>query len=75
MKEKKPRKVLHLHIKNTNEHKYYGSLVALCKDNEQTIIPKEKYHTLKRLQFNEPYTTDTYTIFQGELKTPSDIYN
>lgn len=66
------RKILHLHIKKTDEHKYYGSLVALCKDNEATI-PKGRYHTLKRLKFIDPYDTDIFTIRQGELKTPSEI--
>jgi len=61
-----------LRLKTTNEHKYYGSLVALCKANEN-IIPKAFYHTLKRLKFENPYETETYIIRLGSLQTPSDV--
>jgi hypothetical protein len=40
------RKILHLENKTTNEHRYYGSLVALCRANEsiipQSILPHTK---------------------------------
>jgi len=72
MKKKNSRKVLHLEIKETGEHKYYGSLVSLCKDNEE-IIPSSFYHTLKRLKFQEPYENDVYKIRLGALLTPSDV--
>jgi hypothetical protein len=62
------RKILHLQIKNTNEHKYYGSLVALCSDNE--TLP---YHTLKRLKFETPWENDNVIIRLGSLLTPSDV--
>jgi len=66
------RKILHLENKTTGEHKYYGSLVALCKDNGN-IIPPAFYHTLKRLKFEIPYQTETYIIRLGALQTPSDV--
>lgn len=66
------RKVLHLEIKSTGEHKYYGSLVALCKDNEN-IIPAAFYHTLKRLKFETPYENEVYKIRLGSLLTPSEV--
>ena len=62
------RKILHLENKTTGEHKYYGSLVALCKDN--LALP---YHTLKRLKFNPPYNNLGYKIRLGSLLTPSDV--
>jgi hypothetical protein len=62
------RKILHLENKTTDSHKYYGSLVALCNDNE--VLP---YHTLKRLKFETPYETETYIIRLGSLQTPSDV--
>ncbi|MNG66057.1 hypothetical protein D3C71_344030 [compost metagenome] len=68
------RKVLHLEIKLTGEHKYYGSLVALCSDNEH-IIKKERYHTLKRISFDKHYITDTYIIRKGSVLTKSIILN
>lgn len=67
-KEKKTRKVLHLHIKKTNEHKYYGSLVALWKDNE--AIP---YHTIKRLDLSAGWENEAFKIRLGTLLTPSEV--
>ncbi len=66
------RKVLHLQIKATGEHKYYGSLVALCDDNEDAI-PKERYHTLKRLSFDTPYENEAVIIRKGFVLTPSEV--
>ena len=62
------RKILHLENKTTGEHKYYGSLVALCKDN--LALP---YHTLKRLKFEVPWENETFKIRLGSLLTPSDV--
>lgn len=62
------RKVIHLEIKTTNEHKYYGSLVALRKDNE--AFP---YHTVKRLDLSEGWENENYKIRLGVLLTPSDV--
>jgi len=62
------RKVLHLEIKTTGEHKYYGSLVALWKDNE--AIP---YHTIKRLDLTNGWENEAIKIRLGVLLTPSDV--
>lgn len=66
------RKVLHLEKKTTGEHKYYGSLVALCLDNED-IIPPAFYHTLKRIKFEQDYVAEKYIIRLSELLTPADV--
>lgn len=66
--QKMSRKVLHLENKATGEHKYYGSLVALCNDNE--ALP---YHTLKRLKYEQPWENETFKIRVGSLLTPSDV--
>lgn len=66
------RKVLHLENKITGDHKYYGSLVALCLDNKD-IIPPPFYHTLKRLKFEQDYVSENYIIRLGALLTPSDV--
>lgn len=62
------RKILHLELKTTGEHKYYGSLVALWKDNE--TIP---YHTIKRLDLSEGWENENFKIRVGSLLTPSDV--
>lgn len=62
------RKVLHLENKTTSEHKYYGSLVALCKDNKE--LP---YHTIKRLDLSTGWENEAFKIRLGVLLTPSDI--
>lgn len=66
------RKVMHLQIKSTGEHKYYGSLVALCDDNEE-VIPPSFYHTLKRLNFDTPYENEAVIIRKGFVLTPSEV--
>lgn len=62
------RKILHLENKTTSEHKYYGSLVALWKDNE--TIP---YHTIKRLDLSMGWGNETFKIRVGSLLTTSDV--
>jgi len=62
------RKVLHLEIKATGEHKYYGSLVALWNDNDG--IP---YHTIKRLDLSNGWENETFKIRLGSLLTPSEV--
>lgn len=65
---KMKRKVLHLEIKATGEHKYYGSLVALWKDND--VIP---YHTIKRLDLSNGWEDEKFKIRLGSLLTPSEV--
>ena len=62
------RKVIHLENKTTSEHKYYGSLVALWKDNDD--FP---YHTVKRLNVSKGWENETFKIRLGVLLTPSDV--
>lgn len=62
------RKILHLEIKATGEHKYYGSLVALWRDND--AIP---YHTIKRLDLSDGWENEMFKIRLGVLLTPSDV--
>ena len=62
------RKVIHLENKTTSEHKYYGSLVALWKDNDD--FP---YHTVKRLDVSKGWENETFKIRLGVLLTPSDV--
>lgn len=64
----KMRKVIHLENKTTGEHKYYGSLVALWKDND--AIP---YHTIKRLDLSQGWENEAFKIRLGSLLTPSDV--
>jgi len=49
------RKVVHLEIEVVGEHKYYGSLVALWKDNES--IP---YHTIKKIDLSEGWENEAF---------------
>ena len=62
------RKVIHLENKTTGEHKYYGSLVAVWKDN--LVIP---YHTIKRLDLSDGWENETFKIRLGSFLTPSDV--
>lgn len=62
------RKVLHLEIKATGEHKYYGSLVALWNDNDG--FP---YHRVKRLNLSKGWENEVFKIRLGTLLTPSEV--
>ncbi len=62
------RKILHLENKTTGEHKYYGSLVALWKDND--AIP---YHTIKRIDLSNGWENEAFKIRLGKLLTPADV--
>lgn len=64
------RRLFHLHIKSTNDHKYYGSLVGLLLDNENLGISKsylEKYDWLK------PYENELIIIRKGFMSSANDI--
>jgi len=63
--------VWHLFLKATNENKFYGSLKALCSDNQ--VLGKSKFF-FDRWKFDEkPYDSDICTIVKTEMKTTGQI--
>ena len=63
----KQRKIIHLHVKKTNEHHYFGSIKALCQNfgkQEIGIV----YTSLKTVGLaKQPYENNKCIIRQGVL--------
>lgn len=66
------RRLFHLQIKETNEHKYYGSLIGLLLDNENIGISKSY---LEKYEWSEPYENDLIVIRKGFISSANDIRN
>lgn len=59
-------KVLHVHFKNTDEHKYYGSLKVIFDLNPPEVLGVSKF-TVDRHNFNTPYENNNIIIRQSSL--------
>jgi len=64
------RKLFHLTIKATGEHKYYGSLSALFLDNKDLQVSK---FSLDRYDFTIPFQNDACIIRKGFMSSAGDI--
>ena len=64
------RKVLHLEIKATGEHKYYGSLAAVFLDNKDLGVSK---FTLDRYDFTIPFENEVCIIRKAFMSSAGDI--
>jgi hypothetical protein len=53
------RRVFHLTIKSSGEHKYYGSLAAIFLDNKDLGVSK---FTLDRYGFSQPFENEICII-------------
>lgn len=66
----KARTIWHLHLKSTDEHKYYGSMQALFNDNQ--LLGKSKFF-FDRYDFSNPYDTEIYTIRKGLMYSTGQL--
>ena len=64
------RRLFHLQIKATGEHKYYGSLAAIFLDNKDLGVSK---CTLDRFDFVQPYENEVCVIRKGFMQSTGDI--
>ena len=64
------RKIFHLEIKSENSHKYYGSLSALCSENQNLGVSK---FTLDRFDFSEPFENTICIIRKSVMKTTGSV--
>lgn len=69
---KQGKTVWHLFLKATNENKFYGSLKALCSDNQELGRSKFFFDRLKWDE-NPTYTNDICTIVKDVMKTTGQI--
>ena len=64
------RKIFHLEIKSESSHKYYGSLSALCSENQNLGVSK---FTLDRFDFTEPFENAICIIRKSVMKTTGSV--
>lgn len=65
------RRIFHLHIIETNEHKYYGSLAAIFLDNKYLGVSK---FTLDRFDFEKShYENEICIIRKGFMLSTGDV--
>jgi hypothetical protein len=64
------RKLFHVTIKATSEHKYYGSLAAVFLDNKDLNVSK---FSLDRYDFTSPFENETCIIRKGFMSSAGDI--
>ena len=64
------RRIFHLTIKATSEHKYYGSLAALFLDEKDLGVSK---FTLDRYDFTVPFENEFCIIKKGFMYSAGDI--
>jgi hypothetical protein len=64
------RKLFHITIKATVDHKYYGSLQALFLDNKDLNVSK---FTLDRYDFSQPFENEVCIILKGFMSSAGDI--
>lgn len=64
------RKLFHLTIKATGEHKYYGSLAAVFLDNKVLNVSK---FSLDRYDFTIPFENKVCIIRKAFMSSAGDI--
>ena len=64
------RRLFHLQLKATCEHKYYGSLAAVFLDNKNLQVSK---FTLDRYDFTIPFENEVCIIRKAFMSSAGDI--
>lgn len=66
------KKLFHLYLKASEQHKYYGSLKAIFDDKNDVGVSK---FTLDRYDFTTPFENDKAIIRKGEMLSTGDVKN
>ncbi len=64
------RRIFHLTIKATGEHKYYGSLAAIFLDNKDLCVSK---FTLDRYDFSQQFENEVCIIRKDFILSTGDV--
>ena len=64
------RRLFHLQLKATGEHKYYGSLAAVFLDNKDLGVSKS---TLDRYDLSTPFENEKCIIRKDFMSSAGDI--
>ncbi len=68
---KHDRTIIHVEVKDTREHFYFGSAAAMFEDPRMRDYLKIKYQTFrtKRVSEDKPYENDYVIVRKGNLHT------
>jgi hypothetical protein len=65
------RTIIHVEVKDTHEHLYFGSAAAMFEDARMRDLLKIKYQTFrtKRVSDQKPFENDYVIVRKGNLNT------
>lgn len=65
------RTIIHVEVKSTREHRYYGSMAAMFDDRTISDLLGIKYQTFrtKNLSETKPYENEYLIVRKGQLGT------
>ena len=68
---KQDRTIIHVEVKDTHEHFYFGSAAAMFQDSRVKYLLKIKYQTFrtKRIAPGKPYENESVIVRKGLLST------
>ena len=68
---KQDRTIIHVEVKDTHEHIYFGSAAAMFEDPRMSRLLKIKYQTFrtKRISTERPYENEYVIVRKGNLNT------
>lgn len=68
---KQDRTIIHVEVKDTHEHFYFGSAAAMFEDSRVKNLLRIKYQTFrtKRISEEKPYENEFVIVRKGDLNT------
>jgi len=68
---KHDRTIIHVEVKDSHEHFYFGSAAAMFEDSRVKNLLKIKYQTFrtKRVSADNPYENEYVIVRKGNLNT------
>ena len=68
---KQDRTIIHVEVKDTHEHLYFGSAAAMFEDSRVRELLKIKYQTFrtKRVSAEHPFENERVIVRKGNLNT------
>lgn len=65
------RTIIHVEVKDTHEHFYFGSVAAMYEDSRVKNLLKIKYQTFrtKRISEEKPFENEFVIVRKGNLNT------
>ena len=68
---KQDRTIIHVEVKDTHEHFYFGSAAAMFEDSRVKNLLCISYHTFRKKRFGEniPFENEYVIVRKGKLNT------